>query len=243
MTTPSPGARASLDALPPDVRQRLDALCEGLAAALGDGLVAVIVFGSAARGGWRAGKSDVDVMIVLRDDSREVLARIAHPLLIARYAARIEAILLRESEVARATDVFPLLYDEVREDGVVVRGASPFARLALSDKHRRLRIEQELREARIRMRRMVTDGDGGARALGQVVERKIRQVRSPLRALLRLDGADPGAGLDAVLQAAGSRFGVDVAPIARAGEAGGEAYDALTRLLEAAIDDVDKREE
>ena len=243
MTTASPAPRPSLDALPADVRQRLDALCDGLAKALGDGLVAVIVFGSAARGAWRAGKSDVDVMVVLRDDSREALGRAAHPLLVARYAARIEAILLRESEVSRASDVFPLLYDEVREDGVVVRGESPFAKLHISDKHRRLRIEQELREARIRMRRMVTDGDGAPAALAGVVDRKLRQVRSPLRALLRLDGSDPGSGLDEVVRAAGARFNVDVAAFARAAEDGAGAYDALARLLDAAIDDVDKREE
>ena len=40
----------------------------------------------------------------------------------------------------------------------------PSLRVRTSE-HRRLRIEQELREARIRMRRMVTDGDGGVKFL------------------------------------------------------------------------------
>jgi len=243
MTTAPPPPHASIDALPPAVRARLDALRDALAKALGDGLVALIVFGSAARGAWRPGKSDVDVMVVLRDDGREVLERIAHPLLAARYAARIEAIILRESEVGRAADVFPLLYDEVREDGVVVHGESPFAKLHISDKHRRLRIEQELREARIRMRRMVTDGDGAPAALANVVDRKLRQVRSPLRALLRLDGADPGAGLDEVVRAVGERFDVPVDALAKPSDNGAAAHDALARLLDAAIDDVDKRDE
>ncbi len=241
MTTAPP--QPTLDALPEAVRAHLDALCDGLAQALGDGLVAVIVFGSAARGGWRPGRSDVDVMVVLRDDGREALARAAHPLLKARYAARIEAILLRASEVPRSADVFPLLYDEVREDGVVVRGESPFAGLHISDKHRRLRIEQELREARIRMRRMVTDGDGAASALANVVDRKIRQVRSPLRALLRLDGKDPGAGLEEVIRAAGERFGAPAEAVLKPSADGAAAHDALVRLLDAAIDDVDKRDD
>jgi hypothetical protein len=41
--------------------------------------------------------------------------------------------------------------------------------------------------------------------------------------------------------AAGARFGVDVAAFARAAEDAAGAYDALARLLDAAIDDVDKR--
>jgi predicted nucleotidyltransferase len=241
MTPTAPSLHPALDALPSTVKQRLNALCDALDKALGDQLVAVIVFGSVTRGGWRAGRSDVDVVVVLRDDAREVLARISHPLLVARYAARIEAILLRASEVARASDVFPLLYDEIRRDGVVVRGESPFATLHISDKHRRLRIEQELREARIRMRRMVTDSDGTAASLAQIVDRKLRQVRSPLRALLSLDGQDPGANLDEVVRAAGARFGVDVSALARVAQDGAAAYDTLTRVIDAAIEDVDQR--
>jgi predicted nucleotidyltransferase len=230
-----------LKGLTTEARERLAALRRGLMADLGDGLVAMIVFGSAARGGWRPGRSDIDVMVVLRDDGHEVLERIGHSLLVARYAARIEAIVLRSDEVASSADVFPLLFDEVREDGVVIHGTSPFTSLTISDRHRRLRIEQELREARIRMRRMVTDGDRSPTALGITVERKLRQVRSALRALLRLRGDDPGPLLDVVLTAACKTYGLDGAPLARASEAPAAAYEVLTRLLAAAIEDADAR--
>lgn len=235
------GNRATLDALPAEVRPRLEALRDALVKAAGDALVAMIVFGSAARGGWRAGVSDVDVMVVLRDDGRELLERIGHPLLVARYAARVEAIVLRADEVAQAADVFPLLYDELREDGVTIHGASPFAALHISDKHRTLRIEQELREARIRLRRMVTDLDGAPGALAKVVERKVRQVRSPLRALLKLRGADPGTSLEATLAAACAAWEVDATALSRAQEAPEAAYAALAKLLAAATDDADRR--
>lgn len=241
MTTQEGKTRASLDALPEAVRKRVDELRDALVKAVGDKLSAMIVFGSAARGGWRDGRSDVDVMLVLTDDGRETLERIGHPLLLARYAARIEAIILRADEVGRAADVFPLLYDEVREDGVVLHGKSPFTTLAIANTHRRLRIEQELREARTRLRRMVTDGDGAAVALANTVERKLRQVRSPLRALLKLRGEDPGSGLDVVLAAAGKAWDVDISVFARTQETPAVAYDALAKLLGAAIDDVDRR--
>lgn len=240
MTDEKKSATASLDALPENVRQRLDALRAELQKAAGDELVALIVFGSAARGGWRPGRSDVDVMVVVREDSREVLERIGHPLLLARYAARVEAIVLRADEVSHAADVFPLLYDELKEDGVALYGESPFASLHITDKHRRLRIEQELREARIRLRRMVTDSDGSKPALAIAVERKLRQVRSPLRALLKVMGTDPGVSLDAVLTAACAAFKIDQAALTRAQEDPGAAYVSLTKLLGAAIDEADR---
>ncbi len=230
-----------LKALPSEVRGRLKSLRESLVAGAGEALASILVIGSAARGDWRQGRSDVDLMVVLRDDRREVLARIGHPLLLARYASRVEAMILREDEIPHAADVFPLLYDEAGEDGVAIHGSSPFAGLKISDRHRALRIEQELREARIRLRRMVTDGDGAPRSLAMAVERKLRQVRSPLRSLLRLRGTDPGADLVAVLTAAGKAFAVDVTVLGRAQEDAAGAYDALTALLAAAIDEADRR--
>ncbi|MEZ4410789.1 MAG: nucleotidyltransferase domain-containing protein [Polyangiales bacterium] len=219
----------------------MKSLRDALVSGAGDALSAVLVIGSAARGDWRQGRSDVDLMVVLRDDRREVLTRIGHPLLLARYASRVEAMILREDEIPHAADVFPLLYDEAGEDGVAIHGSSPFKGLKISDRHRALRVEQELREARIRLRRMVTDGDGAPKSLAMAVERKLRQVRSPLRSLLRLRGSDPGADLAAVLSAAGRTYDVDVAPLAKPHDDAARAYDTLTRLLAAAIDDADRR--
>ena len=65
-------------------------------------------------------------------------------------------------------------------------------------------------------------------------------MRSALRALLRCTGADPGAALDGVLAASCARYDVDVAAIGRAAEDPGAAYDALTKLLAAAIDEADR---
>jgi len=236
-------ANEPLSALPAATRVRLEQLAAALNRTLGDALVGLLVFGSAVRGGYREATSDVDVVLVLRDAPRERLDAIANLLQEARAAARIEAIILTEDEIPRAADVFPLLYDDIRQCHVVLAGRDPFSGLVISDVHRRLRIEQELREAQIRLRRAVVDGGGLPAPLAAAVRRKAKQVRGPLHALIVLRGTRCADTLDAVLAAAGEAYGVDVAPLARAGEAPAEAHAALTRLLTAAIDDVDRRDE
>ncbi len=166
-----------LSALGTEIRERLTALEAALAKELGDDLVSLVVYGSAARGAYRAGQSDVDVVIVVRQASRETLLSIANVMQVARYSARIEAMILVEDEIAPSTDAFPILYDDIRRNHVVLRGADPFADLAISDRHRRLRIEQELREAQIRLRRAVVDGLGRKDALAGAVVRKAKQIR------------------------------------------------------------------
>lgn len=228
--------------LPEGLQKRLQALQGELVRSLGDNLVAILAFGSAARGEFREGTSDMDLVVVLREATPKALEAMANPLQVARNAARIEAMVLVADEIPRAADVFPLFYDDIQASHVVLHGQDPFASLAIADHHRRLRIEQELREAAIRLRRAVIDAGGTPRHLVGAIERKIKQVRGPLRALLSLHGKKVGVALPEVLAAAAEHYKVDAAPLGKVRESPAVALEALQRLLNAAIDDVDRME-
>lgn len=223
------------------VQQRLDDLIVALRKAHGESLVSVLVHGSAARGGWRDG-SDVDLIVVVKKATRQALESAANALQGARMQSRIEAMILVEGEIVRAADVFPVFYDEIRRHHLVLHGSDPFNDLKIEPHHLRLRIEQELREVQIRMRRAVVDAMGVTETLRGPVARKIKQVRSPLRALLEKKGVACEDDLPAVLEACGRAFGVDVAPLSRVAEDPGAAHDALVELLDKAIADVDAME-
>ncbi|WP_437736085.1 nucleotidyltransferase domain-containing protein [Sorangium sp. So ce1335] len=236
---------SAVSRLPAPVQARLVELKESLERALGDELVCLLVYGSAARGGYREGQSDVDLMVVLREATRERLDAIANALRLARYAARIEAMILTAAEIPQAADVFPLLYDDIRRCHALLAGRDPFSALVIDGRNRRLRVEQELREAQIRLRRAVVDGMGSDEALRGAVLRKVKQIRGPLHALLGLRGINGDDGDDdlaAVLAGAGEHLGVDVAPLQRVHEAPVAAYEALVALLARAVEDVDRLE-
>jgi predicted nucleotidyltransferase len=224
--------------LPPAVQQRLDELVAALQATLGPNLAALLVHGSAARGEYHPGQSDVDLLVVLKEDPPGALAAIGPALQLARFSARIEAMILRADEIADATDCFPLLYEDIARGGVLLAGTNPFGALRVDPEHRRLRIEQELREARIRLRRVVADL-ADEEALGRAVERKLKQARGPLWALLRLRGESLPEGLGPVLEAAGRAFALDVAPLRQPRELPHQAYLCLTQLLDRALAEVD----
>jgi predicted nucleotidyltransferase len=231
-----------LQRLPATIKTKLQELRDALVGALGDDLQALIVYGSAVRGGFVEGRSDLDLLIVLRHDDRALLEKIGGAILLARTSARIESMLLRGDELAKAADVFPLLFDDVRSRHALLYGTDPFAGLAISDAHRRLRIEQELREARIRLRLVLSEAPLLPRLLNGAVARKVKQLRSPLHALLRLRGRTVDDATAAVVREACTLYEADAEAILRFDEAPEEAYDALTRLLDAAIADVDALE-
>lgn len=232
-----------LGKLPQPVRRRLDELKKSLESALGDELACLLIHGSAARGEYREGESDVDLVVVLKTASPASLAAIANPLQLARFAARAEAMILTESEIPRSADVFPLLYDDIRRCHVLLSGTSPFSGLVISDRHLRLRIEQELREAQIRLRRAVVDAQQADEPLAGALIRKIRQIRSPLRALVARRGREVRDDLFEVIDEAAALYGVDAGPLRRVREAPEAALSALASLLTAAVEDVDRMED
>jgi predicted nucleotidyltransferase len=225
-------------ALPTSVRERITEWTKSLKTALGDDLVAILLTGGVARGDYRPGESDVNAIIVLRDASFEKLDAISSAMQAARYGARVDATILTQDELPGSCDAFPLLYDEIKRSHIVLVGRDPFASTVVHDTHRRLRIEQELREAQIWLRRAVTDALGAREAIGGAVARKVRQVRRPLRALLALKGIDCKEDLSSVLACAGKVYKVDASSLAKPREKPEAAHRALTRILAAAIDDV-----
>jgi len=233
----------SLDTLPADVKAKLGAMVAALKEALGHDLESVVVHGSAVRGGFVPGRSDVDVLIVLRQGDRKTLQKIDNALWLARTSARIESMLLVSDEIARSADVFPLLFDDIRRQHVVLHGRDPFADLIIADAHRRLRIEQELREARIRARLLLAEANRLPRHLRGAVARKIKQLRSPLHALMLLKGrTSSDSDIEAVYAEACRAYGADTSVIFDVESAPEAAYDELVKLLDSAIDDVDRME-
>jgi hypothetical protein len=224
----------------------LTALCDALAAGLNEELVAVFVHGSVARGHFHVETSNLDLGIVLQRATAEILRRMAHPLQLARAEARIESIILLADELSHVSEVFPIFYEDMRRHHVLLYGQDPWMGFESSAENLALRIEQELREVQIRLRRSYLDNAIDTTYLLGSLDGRIRQLRSPLAALMSLRAAaahrhavemhDEDGVL--VLKDAANMLNVDVNPVlvgAASRRDGHVAADALMRLLDAAV--------
>ncbi len=220
--------------VPDSTRAALDELTAALRRIFAGNLVAVIVHGSAVRGEYTPDESDVDLVIVVRNDTLEMLEAAGGALVLARFSARIEGLILGESEVAGASDVFPLLYRDVAEEGVAIVGENVFRAFKPTREHVRLRIEQELREARMRLRRSAAEARGDELVLRRVLEAKKKQLRSPMRAAFSLFGHESPAKLSELLDGLATRYHLARAETVR------EEYAWLTALVDAVLGDVDR---
>ena len=200
-----------LSAIPASVLAVLESLKADLRAAAGENLAGLILYGGLARGRYRPGKSDVNVVVVLREASMETLAAIAPGLKKAWRAVAVEPLVLTLNEASRAAEVFPTKFLDIKSHHVVLFGENPFVGIEVSPEHVRLRIEQELRNLLMRLRRRFLATFDDSTMLGRAVTDSVRPLALELAALLQLAGHAPLADDRSVtiFDAAATQFGLN----------------------------------
>lgn len=204
---------------------------DALAAALPGNVQAALLFGSAARGEWIEGTSDVNVLVLVDALDGPRLARAAAA---ARAALEdgVTPLLMARDEWRRAADVFALELADMQDAGVPLLGDSPVAGVALRPAHMRLQAERELRAKLLHLHgAMMLASDQPAR-LGQLMKAALPSFATYMRALLRLHDSPVPADTAAVTREACGRAGVDAGPFQAALDArrsGAEIRSSLER--------------
>ena len=119
--------------------------------ALGSGYSAVL-YGSAARGDFVPGASDINLLLVLDDVSPASLRALSPAFLEWRTRTPEPPLLVSREEWARATDVFPIEITDMQAAHRVLRGADPLSGLTVARADLRRALESELRGKLLRLR-------------------------------------------------------------------------------------------
>ena len=154
-------------------------------AVLGAGYSAVL-YGSAARGDFIPGRSDLNLMLILDDLSPRTLGSLAGAFRAWRKSGYDPPLVISRAEWARATDVFPIEIVDMRCGSEVVRGADPVAGLTVSPADLRAALEREFRGKLMRLRQGYVDASDDLAALGGLAGRSSSTVLVLFRALLVL---------------------------------------------------------
>jgi hypothetical protein len=154
-------------------------------AALSGGYSAVL-YGSAARGDFVPGRSDLNLMLILDDLSPRSLGALAGPFATWRKSGYEPPLVIGRPEWARATDVFPIEIVDMRCGYEILRGSDPIAGLTVAPADLRHALEREFRGKLLRLRQGYVAGAGDPAALGTLAGRSSGTVMVLLRALLVL---------------------------------------------------------
>jgi predicted nucleotidyltransferase len=119
--------------------------------AIGDGHSAVL-YGSAARGDFVPGRSDINLLLVLEQVTAPTLRLLGKAFAAWRKSVPEPPLLLSRSEWSRATDAFPIEITDMRLSYQVLRGSDPLAGVQVDRGDLRQALEREFRGKLLRLR-------------------------------------------------------------------------------------------
>lgn len=195
-------------------RRIVDPVLSELDRAFGSGYSAVL-YGSAARGEFVEGISDVNLLLVSERLDPERLRKLGAALMSLRHQGQPPPLLMARDEWARAADVFPIEIVDMRVAHETLRGADPLAGVEVGPAELRRALEHELRGKLLRLRQAYALHAGEPKVLEEVVVHSVTSIAALWRALLVLSGGTPPRETPAMLLAVGRILGADVQPVAQ----------------------------
>src|SRR5438093_10428680 len=178
-----------------------------VARALGKRLVALLLYGSWARGTHVPDRSDVNTLLICDTVDEALFAALAPAVRDWTRAGQLAPLILTEREWRESADAFPIEYADMREAHRVLAGRDPWPGITVERADVRRQLEHELKGKLVRLRQAYAALRGDQGELAQVIGRSAAGFFTMLRAALRLAGRTPPHAPDALVREAGTTMG------------------------------------
>lgn len=185
----------------------------GLEAIYDAELVSVVLYGSAARGEYRPGASDLNLLVLLREVTPEALRRGSDAAQAWVAEGNPPPLLMSLDEWRASADVFAIEMADIQDAHLVLAGADPFADVRIDPADLRLQCERELKGKKLQLRERYLLFAGSPEELGELLTRSFSTFLVLFRTVLRLTGDDPGGDPEAVVRKVAERVGFAPAPL------------------------------
>ncbi len=182
-----------------------------IVAALGDNLVSLVLFGSAARGTHVEGRSDLNLLLLVRDAT--VASLHAATPVVAEWTKGGEPppLIFAEREWRAAADVFAIEMEDMRTAHRLLAGRDPFEGLTTRRADLRRELEHEVRGKVLRLRTEYAAAAADGKALGRLLVHSAGTFFVLFRAALRLTGGVPPSDDAALVKETAAATGLDQA--------------------------------
>lgn len=189
--------------------------------ALGDRLVALLLYGSWARGTHVPDRSDVNTLLICDAADDALFAALAPAMREWSRAGRPAPLILTEREWRESADAFPIEYEDIRDAHRLLAGRDPWPGIQVDQGELRRQLEHELMGKLVRLRQAYAALHEDPKQLARVIVGSAGGFFTMLRAVLRHAGRPAPASPAELLRSAGALIGF--------------AADALAPLVQHAL--------
>jgi predicted nucleotidyltransferase len=163
----------------------------------GEDLIAIILYGSAARGEYVPKKSDINFLIILSDNGIKNLRSVL-PLIPKWKKKNVSTpLILTEKYIQSSLDSFAIEFLTMKQNCRVVYGEDIFEKIEIKPEHLRLQCEREMRGKLLHLREGYLNTNGKPAQLIRLISRSLSAFSSIFSALLSLKNEEvPGSKRD-----------------------------------------------
>ena len=163
-----------------------------------DNLVSVILYGSSVKGRFTDKVSDVNILVLIADESPNDVVTLGKKAARLMWKNRITPLILTVNEFVTSSDVFPMEYLDIRHSRKVIFGNDVTEELVITKDNLRHQVEGQLRGSITSLRGSLLHGRGKPGNAKRFLEGWFGAQNALFRGLLRLKGeeeipADPEA--------------------------------------------------
>ena len=229
-------------ALPSEIKPITEAFARALKEIYGDGLVSVVLYGSAASGEFAGKSSNINIAVILADTSLENLAKMKKVLGQHRFRL-LDPIFFTEDYMKRSLDVFPVEFLDMKENHILAYGKDILGGLSVDVKNLRFQCEQELKSKLINIKRLYLR-TVSASALKDLLFKSCTSSLHIMRNLIRMKGKTPPYAKTDILNGLEREFAIGTTAFRKVLDAKGGRVRLTKRGLEelfaAFVDELEK---
>lgn len=207
---------AHWQALPPEVQETVRAYLKEVSGVFGANLQAVILYGSAARGDFLPGRSNLNLLLLLEKPDLDALRRYAEGH--RRWAREgiVAPLVVTDAELRSWPEIFPLEHVELRQHHFVLAGRDPFPPIEPAPGQLARECVQDMQGNLLRLRQRVMEGGATPEAIQLLLALSVTALLPALRAVARLKGGPVSDRDEDLLADLTSVVGVDCEAVAEA---------------------------
>ena len=199
-----------IEGLPNDIQKRLQTYVKEVTAVFGEQLEGMLLYGSAVRGEFLPGRSNLNILLLVSSYDSAVLKQYST---VHRQWSKeqiLAPLFLTEEELHRSAAVFPLEFLEIQEQHRVLAGRDPFIGFHVKTDRLRDGVVQGLSSHVLRLRQRYVEGGGGEEATMILLPLSITATLPLLRGVQRLLGRPVLSHSDAVIEDVAAQLKLDL---------------------------------
>src|SRR3569623_717336 len=195
--------------LPEEVRQTLHLYVEQMADLYGSSLRVMLLYGSAVRGDYLPGRSNLNVLVLAAKADVSLLQTYTKVHKRFKKEEIPVPLFLTEDELRGSASIFPLEYTDMAAFHHVLMGHDPFVGLSIDTAHLSVQCEREVRGNLLRVRQRLVEGSASMEAMGILLPLSLTALLACLRGLYRELRIPVSRATDHMLNDLPSAFGID----------------------------------